>query len=112
MHTLLVLLLEPATSDLRLEFPSAEFLNRARQHVPSAVLNVMPSWGCGPRDRTPDGNGQPQRRPSLTHFTICAIVWSELTLAKSLWSENGLWFSSGKASSWYWPFSCTSRAMS
>lgn len=58
------------------------------------------------------GVGYLQRVPALMQAAILAIVSVELTLAKSLWSEKGLWFSSGNESSWYWPFFWMLRGMS
>src|SRR5690349_2924552 len=55
---------------------------------------------------------QRQVLPLLMQVAIFCMVWAELTLMKSLWSEKGLWSSSGKESSAYWPLVCTSRGMS
>lgn len=46
-----------------------------------------------------------QTRFLFTQLTSLFMICWDMTLAKSSWSENGLWLSSGKESTLYWPAS-------
>ena len=69
----------------------------------SAPLYRSQPWagGTSPPARLAFRRGHVHRRLVLMQSAMRAMVWTLLTLTKSLWSENGLWFSSGNESSWY-----------